>query len=157
MNTGSSFFTATDEFTDEIFAFAVKHVNQVATVVDNQVRFNFESFAEIYVVFFASATVSCKYGDTAIYKSSSNIILGRKRVTTSYNYISTCIFQNLCQISSFSFQVNGNNHVQTFEDLFFAIFFVEQVQKGHILFYPRNFLFTGRCQVNVFNHAFQGL
>ena len=86
--------------------------------------------------------MGCKNGYAAVNQRCGNFILSGKRVAAGNNNISACILQHECQISGFSFQMNGYNHVDTLEGLSFAVFIVQMVQQGHIFLCPRDTLMT---------------
>ena len=145
MYAGSGFLTAAHQLSNQVTTLAVQHVYEVAAVVDNQLRLNLQCFAQIHIVFLVRAAMSCKNGYAAVNQSCSDFVLRRQRIAAGNNNVCTSIFQHECQIGSFCFQMDGNNHVNASERFSFAVLLVQVVQQGHIFLCPCNTLVTKRC------------
>ena len=142
MYAGGGFLATAHQVRNQVTTFAVQHINQIAAVINNQLRFALQSFAQIHIIFFVGAAMGCENSYAAVNQCCGNFVLSGKRVAAGNNNISACVLQYKCQISGFCFQVNGYDHVDALERLSFAVFIVQMVQQGHIFLCPRDTLMT---------------
>ena len=126
-------------------------VDKVATVIDDEVRSDFDYAGQMAIVFFGGCIVPGKDVQTVVNQCCRHVILGRQGIATRHIHFRTPGRQNLAQIRSFCFQVYRQGNFQTLERQFTTEIFFDATQDVHVTDYPIDLHFSTFPQFGISN------
>ena len=99
--------------------------NQVAAVINDDMRFRIQRMMQELVIFFLGRVVPGKNADAVFGQRCRDIILGRQRIAAGHHHIGAGIFHYHAQIGGFGFQMNGDDHIDPGQRFGLQKFFIQ--------------------------------
>ena len=114
-------------------------IHQVAAVIDDDVRSHFENSSDMGFVFLRSGIIPREYIQSRLDKSSSHIILGRKRIAACHIHLGSTRRKNFTQVCCLGLKMHRESHFHSLERESLTELLFESVQKWHMMSDPIDF------------------
>ena len=135
-DSGGGLFATADHVSDELRIVFMDHVDKVSTVIDDDVRPDFDNSPDTGFVFFRGRIVNSEDIQSLVDKGGGDVILGTERVASGHIHIGPGMSENLTEVCGLRFQVDGKSHFLSGERFGFTEFFFQPTEKGHVVLYP---------------------
>ena len=143
---------AANESWKKITPGCMKHIDQIAAVINDNVRLDIECLIEEYGIFFLRAAMPCKDVNALLDKRSRNIILRGQRIAARNGNLRTRVLEDRRHVGRLRLDVQGNDHLDAGKRLRDRILLVGCRHYRHKPLHPINLCVTGRCECNIPNH-----
>ena len=97
-DTCSRLLASPDHVRNQIRIFCMHQVNEVTSIVNDDVRSDFEDPADMCFVFLRGRVIPCKNVQACMDESGSDIVLCRKRIASCHIHFSTAGCKDFTQI-----------------------------------------------------------
>ena len=123
--------------------------DQIAAVIDQQIRAAGECFAQVGFVIRIVDAVAGMYGNPVCYERRGNVILRGQGIASGDMYLGAAVPQDGCQICGFCLQMDGHGYFQSREGFTFQIIGANRVQNRHVRAHPVDFVppAFGKCGI----------
>ena len=135
-NTCSGLLAASYYIRNKVCVLCVHEIHKVTAVIDDDVRSDLENPSDMVLIFLRRCVIPRKYIEASLNQSSSDIILGRERIAAGHIHLGTTSRKNLTKVCCLGFKMYRQSHLEALERECLSEFFLERVEKGHILSYP---------------------
>ena len=129
-------------------------MHEVATVVNDDVRLDFQRFVDIVVVLLVRAGMRGKDVHAVLHERGGDIVLRRERVAARDGNLGARMMENLRHVGRLGLEVQRDDHFLAREGLAHAVLFIECTHDGHEVLDPLDFVVPARGQLDIFNQRF---
>ena len=126
-------------------------INQIASIVHDNIRLAVQGHVDIGIVFLHGAAMMGKYGNALLYQGCTYIVLGGKRIGGCSNNLSPGCLQYQCQICGLGLQMHGHNHTLAGKWLADGILLLNSIHNWHKILHPVDLVMAAWCQGNILN------
>ena len=140
---GGGLFAAADDVRDELRELAVDHVDKIATVVDYDVRADFDDPADAAFVLFGGSAVDGEDVETFMDEGGCDVVLRAEGIATGYVHFGPAAGKDFAEMCGLGLKVYRERYFETFEWFVEGEFLLESVEKGHVPADPFDFELSG--------------
>ena len=137
---GRGLLAAADDIRQELGVFLMNERDQIAAVVDDEMRFCFDHTAGVLLIFLCGDAVPGKDIEPVVRQCSRHIILCGKRIRAGDIHFRAACREHTAEIRGLCLQMNRQRNALAGEGLCFCKLRFDAAQKGHIALDPCNLL-----------------
>ena len=153
VDAGGGLLAAADDPGDQIPVLRMHQVNQVAAVVNDDVRPDLKDAAEALLVFLHRTAVARENLDPARGDGGGHVVLRRKRIGAGDVHLAPAHFEHAAEVGGLGLHMHRQRDLQPREGLLAQEVFPDPAQNGHVPFDPFDLLLAGRGEGNVSDPA----
>ena len=114
-NACGRFFAAADHLRDQVAVFRVHHVDQVAAVVNDDVRGGFQDAADAVFILFGAGAVDGEDVEAFVHEGGCDIVLGAQGIAAGDEHLRAAGGEHFAQVGRLGFEMDAEGNPQSLE------------------------------------------
>ena len=141
-DSGGGLFAAADHLRDELREIRVQGVDEVASVIDDDVGAGGDDFPAVAFVLLGGGVVPCEDVEALVHEGGGDVVLGGEGIAAGDVHVGAAGRQDLAEVRGLRLEVDREGDLEALEGLLLPELFFKAVQKRHVMPYPFYFQFS---------------
>ena len=143
---GGSLLAAADDVGNELRELRMQDVDEVAAVIDNDVRAGLDDLPAVAPILLRSRAIPCEDIEAGVNESGGHVVLGGEGVAPGDVHLRAAGRQDLAEVRGLVLEMHREGYFQALEGPFSLELVLQAVEQRHVVPYPFDFQISVRPQ-----------